>query len=148
MSRKMGKSAREAFGLRRILFIPAAQPPHKPDRPITSADDRFAMGEEKYNWSVRNNFRIEKTAADMVVPFDRFEALAGDCFVAVPKRVLQTEGQPIHAEFPGKLVVERLLHDRRLRHAEAAEGAGDRSVGVDGAAGRKPPPGVLLRLPQ
>ena len=66
-----------------------------------------------------------------------FEALAGDRFVAVPKRVLQAEGEPIHAEFPGELVVERLLHDRRLRHAEAAEGAGDRPVGVDGAAGRR-----------
>ena len=50
------------------------------------------------------------------------------------KRVLQAEGQPVDAELAGQLVVERLLHDRRLRHAEAAEGAGDRPVGVDRAA--------------
>ena len=31
----------------------------------------------------------------------------------------------------GELVVERLLRDRRLRHAEAAEGAGGRDIGVD-----------------
>jgi nicotinate-nucleotide adenylyltransferase len=37
--------AREAFDLRRVLFIPAAQPPHKPDRPITAAAHRLAMVE-------------------------------------------------------------------------------------------------------
>jgi nicotinate-nucleotide adenylyltransferase len=37
--------ARETFDLRRVLFIPAAQPPHKPGRPITPAEHRLAMVE-------------------------------------------------------------------------------------------------------
>jgi nicotinate-nucleotide adenylyltransferase len=41
----VAESARDACRLRRILFIPAAKPPHKPDRPITSAEDRYAMVE-------------------------------------------------------------------------------------------------------
>lgn len=41
----VAEAARDACGLRRVLFVPAAQPPHKPDRPITPADDRLAMVE-------------------------------------------------------------------------------------------------------
>jgi nicotinate-nucleotide adenylyltransferase len=33
------------FGLRRVLFIPAAEPPHKPGRPITPVEHRLAMVE-------------------------------------------------------------------------------------------------------
>ena len=29
------------------------------------ADDRYAMGEEEYNWALKNNFKIEKTAAQL-----------------------------------------------------------------------------------
>jgi uncharacterized protein (DUF885 family) len=29
------------------------------------ADDRYAMGEEEYNWAIKNNFKIEKTAAQL-----------------------------------------------------------------------------------
>lgn len=39
----VAESARDAFGLRRVLFIPTAQPPHKPDRRITAAEHRYAM---------------------------------------------------------------------------------------------------------
>ena len=63
-----------------------------------------------------------------------FELLPGHRLVAVAERILQPECETVHAELFGKLVIERLLADRCLRHAEAAEGAGDRPVGVDGAA--------------
>jgi nicotinate-nucleotide adenylyltransferase len=39
----VAEAAREAFDLRRVLFIPAAQPPHKPDRSIAAAEHRFGM---------------------------------------------------------------------------------------------------------
>ncbi|HEX7797349.1 MAG TPA: DUF885 domain-containing protein [Vicinamibacterales bacterium] len=29
------------------------------------ADDRYAMGEEEYNWALKNNFRVDKTAAQL-----------------------------------------------------------------------------------
>ena len=35
--------AADAIGLDRVLFMPAAQPPHKPGRPVTSATDRLVM---------------------------------------------------------------------------------------------------------
>ncbi|HEU4572377.1 MAG TPA: nicotinate-nucleotide adenylyltransferase [Candidatus Limnocylindrales bacterium] len=39
----IGESAREALGLSRVLFVPAARPPHKPGRRISRAEDRIAM---------------------------------------------------------------------------------------------------------
>lgn len=35
--------ASEEMDLHRVLFMPAAQPPHKPDRPIASPTDRLVM---------------------------------------------------------------------------------------------------------
>lgn len=31
----------------------------------TYADDRYAMGEEEYNWALKNNFRVDKTASQL-----------------------------------------------------------------------------------
>jgi nicotinate-nucleotide adenylyltransferase len=39
---RAAENAREALGLARVLFVPAARPPHRPG-PIASALDRFAM---------------------------------------------------------------------------------------------------------
>lgn len=41
----IAEEARETLGLERVLFVPAARPPHKPDRPVTAADHRLAMVE-------------------------------------------------------------------------------------------------------
>jgi len=41
----IAQAALETFALRRVLFVPAAQPPHKPGRPISPAEHRFAMVE-------------------------------------------------------------------------------------------------------
>jgi nicotinate-nucleotide adenylyltransferase len=41
----IAEEAREALGLARVLFVPAAEPPHKPDRRIAPAEDRLAMVE-------------------------------------------------------------------------------------------------------
>lgn len=41
----VAQEAAEVLGLERILFVPAGQPPHKPDREITPAADRLAMVE-------------------------------------------------------------------------------------------------------
>ncbi len=41
----VAESARDALDIDRILFIPAAQPPHKPDRVVTPAEHRLAMVE-------------------------------------------------------------------------------------------------------
>ncbi len=41
----VAEAARDTLGLERVLFIPAGEPPHKRDRPITAAADRLAMVE-------------------------------------------------------------------------------------------------------
>lgn len=39
----VAEAARDAVGLERVLFVPAAVPPHKVGRPISPAEDRHAM---------------------------------------------------------------------------------------------------------
>jgi len=39
----IAEEARETLGLERVLVIPAADPPHKPGRPVLAAEDRLAM---------------------------------------------------------------------------------------------------------
>jgi nicotinate-nucleotide adenylyltransferase len=39
----IAEEVREALGLERVVFVPAATPPHKPGRPVTPAADRLAM---------------------------------------------------------------------------------------------------------
>jgi nicotinate-nucleotide adenylyltransferase len=41
----VAEAARDTYGLRRVLFVPAAQPPHKPGRSITAVEHRLAMVE-------------------------------------------------------------------------------------------------------
>ena len=41
----VAEAARDSCGLRRVLFVPAAQPPHKPDRVIAPVEHRLAMVE-------------------------------------------------------------------------------------------------------
>ncbi len=39
----IAEEAREALGLERVLFVPAASPPHKPGQPVSAPEDRLAM---------------------------------------------------------------------------------------------------------
>lgn len=41
----VAQEAADALGLERVLFVPAGQPPHKPDRQISAGADRLAMVE-------------------------------------------------------------------------------------------------------
>jgi nicotinate-nucleotide adenylyltransferase len=41
----LARAARDAFGLERVLVVPAAQPPHKPGRPVSAGGVRLAMVE-------------------------------------------------------------------------------------------------------
>jgi nicotinate-nucleotide adenylyltransferase len=45
------ESARECFGLQKVLFIPSGNPPHKSRNELADAEDRFSMVEE----AVRTN---------------------------------------------------------------------------------------------
>ena len=60
--------------------------------------------------------------------------LAGCRLVALAQGIAQPELEGIDAAFLGKLVVERLMCDGALRHAEATERSGRRRIGVHGEA--------------
>jgi hypothetical protein len=66
-------------------------------------------------------------------PGARRELVPGRSRRAGLERVAVAELQRIDAELLRQHVHQRLVHDRRLWHAEAAEGAGGRIIGVDRA---------------
>ncbi len=75
----VAEETREALGLERILFIPAAMPPHKVDRPVSAPHHRFAMVE----LAIAGNpaFEVSRIELDRTGPsytVDTLEALADD----------------------------------------------------------------------
>ena len=72
----VAQEAAETLGLERVLFVPAGQPPHKPDRIITSGADRLAMVELAIAGNVR--FAADRLELDRAGPsytVDTLEAL-------------------------------------------------------------------------
>lgn len=79
----IAEEAREALGLERVLFIPAAEPPHKAGRRIAPAADRFAMVE----LAIAGNpaFAVSRMELDREGPsysVDTVEALAAEARAA------------------------------------------------------------------
>jgi nicotinate-nucleotide adenylyltransferase len=75
--------ARDVLGLERVLFIPAGEPPHKLDRPISPAADRLAMVE----LAIADNpaFAASRMEIDRPGPsytIDTLVALAGEASAA------------------------------------------------------------------
>lgn len=74
----VAEEAREALGLEKVVFVPAAAPPHKPGLPISPAGDRAAMVE----LAIRGNpafelSRIELARAGPSYAVDTLAELAG-----------------------------------------------------------------------
>ena len=75
----IAEEARESLGLERVLFIPAAMPPHKVDRPVSDPEHRMAMVE----LAIADNpafeaSRIELGRTGPSYTVDTLEALARD----------------------------------------------------------------------
>jgi nicotinate-nucleotide adenylyltransferase len=75
----IAEEAREALGLRTVLFIPAAMPPHKVDRPVSDPEHRMAMVE----LAIADNpafqaSRIELGRRGPSYTVDTLEALGGE----------------------------------------------------------------------
>jgi nicotinate-nucleotide adenylyltransferase len=89
--------ARETFDLRRVLFIPAAQPPHKPDRPITAAADRLAMVE----LAVAGNpaFEVSRLELERDGPSYTADTLAALRLAAPDERLALILSADAYAEF-------------------------------------------------
>jgi nicotinate-nucleotide adenylyltransferase len=79
----VAEEAAEAVGLERVLFVPAARPPHKPGIEFASADDRLAMVE----LAIADNPRFAASRLELDRPgpsytADTLAALAGGPEVA------------------------------------------------------------------
>jgi nicotinate-nucleotide adenylyltransferase len=73
----IAEEAREALGLEKVLFVPAAMPPHKVDRPVSDPAHRLAMLE----LAIADNpaFEVSRIELDRSGPsytVDTLEALA------------------------------------------------------------------------
>jgi nicotinate-nucleotide adenylyltransferase len=73
----IAEAARETFGLRRVLFIPASQPPHKPGRSITSVEHRLAMVEAAVSGNAA--FEVSRIEVDRAGPSYTVDTLAELC---------------------------------------------------------------------
>jgi nicotinate-nucleotide adenylyltransferase len=73
----VAEAARDTFGLRRVLFVPAAQPPHKPDRAISPVEHRLAMVEA----AIADNpsFEVSRIEVDRAGPSYTADTLAELC---------------------------------------------------------------------
>ena len=75
----IAEEVREALGLAKVLFIPAAMPPHKVDRPVSDPEQRLAMVE----LAIADNpafeaSRIELGRTGPSYTVDTLEALGAD----------------------------------------------------------------------
>lgn len=73
----VAEAARDEFGLRRVLFIPAAQPPHKPGREISPVEHRSAMIEA----AIADNpaFEVSRLEIERSGPSYTVDTLAALC---------------------------------------------------------------------
>lgn len=107
----IAEEAREALGLERVLLVPAATPPHKPDRPLTSPEHRLAMtelaiaGNPAFSVSA---IEVERDGTSYTV--DTLEALAREG-ITEPWFILSAEAL---AEFPSWHRPDRILELCRL----------------------------------
>ncbi len=70
----LAENARAQLQLDRVLFVLAGQPPHKPDRPITSAHHRVAMVEAAI--ADHSAFALSRVDLDRAGPHYTVETLA------------------------------------------------------------------------
>ena len=93
----VAEAARDAFGLRRVLFIPAAQPPHKPGRDISPVEDRLAMVKA----AVEGNpaFEISRLEIERSGPSYTVDTLTALCEAAPGDRLALILSAESYSEF-------------------------------------------------
>jgi nicotinate-nucleotide adenylyltransferase len=69
----VAQEAAETIGLEQVLFVPAGQPPHKPDRSITAGADRLAMVELAIAGNAR--FAVDRLELERAGPSYTVETL-------------------------------------------------------------------------
>lgn len=66
----LAETAINGLGLEQVIFVPAGEPPHKQDRPLTPAAQRFAMMER----AIAGNPRFSISRVDMDRPGPHYTA--------------------------------------------------------------------------
>jgi nicotinate-nucleotide adenylyltransferase len=107
----IAEEARESLGLERVIFVPAATPPHKPGQPVTDAADRLAM----VRLAVAGNPAFDVSAVEVQrggrsYTVDTLVALR-DAGIVDPWFILSAEA---FREFPAWRQPERVLDLARL----------------------------------
>lgn len=103
----VAEAARDEFGLRRVLFIPAAQPPHKPGREIAPVEDRFAMVEG----AVADNpaFEVSRLEIERKGPSYTVDTLTALCEADPADHLALILSAESYAEFPTWYEPRRIL---------------------------------------
>jgi len=93
----VAEAARDTFGLRRVLFIPAAQPPHKPGRDISAVEHRLAMVEA----AVAGNpaFEVSRLEVERSGPSYTVDTLAALCDAAPGEHLALILSAESYSEF-------------------------------------------------
>jgi nicotinate-nucleotide adenylyltransferase len=119
----VAEAARDTFGLRRVLFIPAAQPPHKRGRDISPVEHRLAMVDA----AVADNpaFEVSRSEVERSGPSYTSDTLASLCDAAHADHLALILSAESYAEFstwhePGRiLALADLIVAPRVGFADA-----------------------------
>lgn len=86
----------------------------------TFAGDRFAMGEAEYDWALKNNFRIDKTAAQLYEEAWPIVEATQKQMIDLAREIGQTHGWTLPAEGPAavRAVFDELSKDYPKSDAE------------------------------
>lgn len=103
----VAEAARDTFDLRRILFVPAAEPPHKPGRPITRVDHRLAMVEAAI--AGNPSFEVSRVEIDRPGPSYTVDTLAALRAADAGERLALILSAESFAELPTWHQPERIL---------------------------------------
>jgi nicotinate-nucleotide adenylyltransferase len=108
---RAAEAVREALGLEQVLFIPAAEPPHRPP-PAASGLDRFAMvalATASHPAFVASDLELRREGPSYSV--DTLEALADH---VAERRLVLILGSDALADLPSWYRVERVLELARV----------------------------------
>lgn len=103
----IAEAARDTFGLRRVLFVPASEPPHKPDRQITAVEHRLAMVEAAIVGNA--GFKVSRIEVDRPGPSYTVETLAALSESAPGPRLALIMSADSYAEFSTWREPDRIL---------------------------------------
>jgi len=103
----IAEAARDTFGLRRVLFVPAAEPPHKSDRQITAVEHRLAMVEAAIIGNA--GFKVSRIEVDRAGPSYTVDTLAALSESAPGPRLALIMSADSYAEFSTWREPDRIL---------------------------------------